>query len=61
MKKSTTVYYKSHDGNTYDVSIHEDKENWYVDFNTGLGERTYPKKDFTLEEAIGDQDPVFKE
>ena len=60
MEKST-IAYKSHDGRTYNKSIHEDKKYWYVDFNTGLGEGTYPKEDFTLEEAIGDQDHIFEE
>lgn len=48
MEKST-IAYKSHDGRTYNISIHEDKENWYINFNTGLGEGAYPKEDFTLE------------
>lgn len=60
MEKST-IAYKSHDGRTYNISIHEDKKYWYVNFNTGLGEGMYPKADFTLEEAIGDQDHIFEE
>ena len=60
MEKST-IAYKSHDGRTYNISIHEDKDYWYVNFNTGLGEGMYPKADFTLEEAIGAQDHIFEE
>ena len=33
-----TINYKSYDGRTYNVSIREDDENWYIDFGTGLGE-----------------------
>ena len=54
-----TIDYKSYDGRTYNVSIREDEKYWYVDFNTGLGEGTYPKKDWTLEKAIEDQDHIF--
>ena len=43
MEKST-IAYKSHDGRTYNISIHEDKENWFVDFNTGLGKECTPKR-----------------
>jgi len=60
MEKST-IAYKSHDGRTYNISIHEDEKYWYVDFNTGLGEGAYPKDDFTLEQAIEDQDHIFEE
>ena len=56
-----TIPYNGHEGKTYNVSIHEDKDYWYIDFNTGLGEGMYPKADFTLEEAIGDQDHIFDE
>lgn len=59
--KKETISYKSHDERTYNISIHEDKDYWYVNFNTGLGEGMYPKADFTLEEAIGDQDHIFEE
>ena len=55
------INYKGHDGREYEVSVREDSENWYVNFNTGLGEGTYPKKDFTLEKAIEDQDHIFDE
>jgi hypothetical protein len=36
-------------------SVKEDDSNWYIDMNNGLGEATYPKEAFTLEEAISDQ------
>lgn len=53
-----TIPYNGHDGKTYNVSIREDNDYWYINFNTGLGEGAYPKVDFTLEEAIGDQDHI---
>lgn len=55
------INYKEHDGREYEVSVREDSENWYVNFNTGLGEGIYPKEDFTLEKAIEDQDHIFDE
>lgn len=55
------IHYKSHDGRTYDVVIKEDDENWYVDFQTGLGEGVYPKADFTLEKALENQDHIYDE
>ena len=59
MEKST-IAYKSHDGRTYNISIHDDKKYWYVNFNTGLGEGMYPKSGFTLQQAIEDQDHIFE-
>lgn len=56
-----TIEYKGHDGRTYNVSIREDEENYYIDFNTGLGEGIYPKADWTLEKAIEDQDHIYDE
>ena len=53
------IDHKSHDGRTYSVKVLEDEENWYVDFQSGLGEGIYPKDDFTLEEAIEDQDHIY--
>lgn len=47
--------------NGREITVREDSENWYVNFNTGLGEGIYPKKDFTLEKAIEDQDHAFDE
>ena len=38
-----------------DVYTREDRHNYYVDFNCGLGEGIYPKSEWTLEEAIEDQ------
>lgn len=50
------VEYKSEkDGRTYEVSIREDDDNFYINFNTGLGEGIYPKADWALERAIEDQ------
>lgn len=55
------IDYKSYDGRTYSVKVREDEKNWYVDFQTGLGEGIYPKEDFTLEKAIEDQDHIYDE
>lgn len=53
---SQIVEYKSEkDGRTYEVAVREDEQNFYIDFNTGLGEGIYPKTDWTLEKAIKDQ------
>lgn len=61
-EETKSIEYKSEvDGRTYEVSIREDEDNWYVDFNTGLGEGIYPKADWTLEAAIKDQDHIFDE
>ena len=49
----------SHNGT--DITVREDSDNFYVDFNTGLGEGIYPKADWTLEKAIEDQENVYKE
>ena len=43
------------------ITVREDGENFYVDFNTGLGEGIYPKADWTLEKAINDQENIYKE
>lgn len=56
-----TINYRSYDGRTYEVSVREDEKYWYVNFNTGLGEGIYPKEDYTLEQAIKDQDHIFDE
>lgn len=47
--------------NGVDITVREDSENIYVDFNTGLGEGIYPKEDWTLEKAIKDQENIYKE
>ena len=52
------VEFTAEDGRTYDVIVREDEKNWYVDFQTGLGEGIYPKEDFTLEKAIEDQSNI---
>ena len=49
----------SHNGT--DITVREDGENFYVDFNTGLGSGIYPKTDWTLEKAIKDQENIYKE
>lgn len=35
--------------------ISENKESYFIDLRTGMGETEYPKCDFTLDEAIADQ------
>lgn len=45
----------------FDITVHEDSENYYVNFNTGLGDGIYPKTDWTLEKAIDDQENIYKE
>lgn len=47
--------------NGIDITVREDSDNFYVDFNTGLGEGIYPKEDWTLEKAIEDQENIYKE
>ena len=47
--------------NGTDITVREDSENFFVDFNTGLGEGIYPKADWTLEKAIRDQENIYKE
>ena len=42
------------------ITVREDGENFYVDFNTGLGEGIYPKADWTLDKAIQDQENIYK-
>ena len=46
-------YTKNYNG--FEVEVREDSENYYVDFGTGAGEGIYPKSDWTLEAAMGDQ------
>lgn len=38
------------------LTVREDGENWYVNFYAGLGEGVYPKKDWTFEKAINDNE-----
>jgi len=45
----------------YNVTVSEDSDFYYIDFNTGLGEGTYPKEDWTLEKALEDQANIDKE
>lgn len=47
--------------NGREITIREDGKNWYVNFNTGLGEGIYPKVDWTLEKAIVEQANIYKE
>lgn len=42
----------------FKISVREDSKNWYVDFNAGLGEGIYPKADWSLDEAIEDQNNI---
>lgn len=46
--------------NGINIAVREDGENFYVNFNTGLGEVIYPKTDWTLEKAIKDQENINK-
>lgn len=46
--------------NGINITVREDGENFYVNFNTGLGEVIYPKTDWTLEKAIKDQENIYK-
>lgn len=45
----------------YDVRVREDADNYYVDFQTGLGEGIYPKNDWTLKNALYDQEHIYEE
>ena len=45
----------------YNVTVSEDSDFYYIDFNTGLGEATYPKEDWTLEKALYDQAHIYDE
>lgn len=47
--------------NGTDITVREDGENFYVDFNTGLGEGIYLKEDWTLKKAIDDQENIYTE
>ena len=47
--------------NSLQVTIHEDTDNLYIDFNTGLGEGIYPKEDWTLDKALYDQAHIYDE
>lgn len=48
-----------YDGRT--ITVREDREDFYVNFNAGLGDGVYPKSDWTLKKAIEDQANIFKE
>lgn len=43
------------------ITVREDGEDYYVNFNTGLGYGVYPKADWTLKKAIEDQENIYKE
>jgi len=45
----------------YNVTIKEDDDNYYIDFNTGLGEGIYPKEDWALDKALYDQAHIYDE
>lgn len=52
-----TEFDKEYEMNWYDVNVtvKEDKENYYIDINTGGGVGVYAKEDWSLDEAIYDQ------
>ena len=39
--------------------VTEDESNFYIDLRTGLGVAVYPKSDFTLEQAIENEESPF--
>lgn len=39
--------------------VTEDENNFYIDLRTGLGVAVYPKCDFTLEQAIENEEYPF--
>ncbi len=45
----------------FDITVKEDDEYYYIDFNEGLGKAAYYKGDWTLEKAIEDQANIYKE
>ena len=47
--------------NDTDITVREDGDNYYLNFNPGLGEGIYTKADWTLEKAIKDQENIYKE
>ena len=47
--------------NDTDITVREDGNNYYINFNTGLDEGIYPKADWTIEKAIKDQENIYKE
>lgn len=55
MKNQKIIY------NGFNVTIKEDEENYYIDFNEGLGEGIYQKKKWGLEDALYDQEHVYNE
>lgn len=55
MKNQKIIY------NGFNVTIKEDEENYYIDFNEGLGEGIYQKKEWGLEDALYDQEHVYNE
>ena len=46
--------------NGREITVREDGENWYVNFNTGLGEGIYHKDAWTLNKAINEQANIYK-
>ena len=52
-----TDFDKEYEMNWYDVNVtvKEDKENYYIDINTGVGVGVYAKEDWSLDAAIYDQ------
>lgn len=45
----------------YKVTIAEDNQYYYINFNTGLGDGAYDKSEWTLDAALIDQANVYNE
>lgn len=45
----------------FNVTIAEDNQFYYINFNTGLGDGIYEKSDWTLDAALEDQANIYKE
>lgn len=47
--------------NGFKVTIAEDSQFYYINFNTGFGDGIYDKADWTLDAALEDQANLYKE
>lgn len=47
--------------NGFKVTIAEDSQFYYINFNTGLGDGIYDKTEWTLDAALEDQENLYKE
>lgn len=45
----------------FNVTIAEDSQFYYINFNTGLGDGIYSKDDFSLDAALEDQAKIYDE